>query len=222
MSSYIYIGSSAQLQSVGSGFGLVVPPASSDTATVPLTIQGENAFSTATNNLSGGSVVIDAGLGASGLGFGSVSINNQVYGGQRVATGFSVSATGLATGPSQFFIPVVGGQNMAFDANLFVQQAGSGGVRLALSAPSGAQVLMGGAGPTGFDAFQFSGTAQASVVGTAIYAGSVGQTNQITVAGSITSVAGVTGPVMVSVMPWTNGHTGTILAGSNMFVYPST
>jgi len=153
-----------------------------------------------------------------------VSFQNESYGAQRVSSNFLVSATGLATAPPQYIIPIAG-QNIGFDGTLFLQAQGAAGARLSVLSPSGCVILadMSGQalGPTAFnsDIFSFTG---GSAVGTGVYAIGAGAKSAITVAGTIVAATGVTGNVVIGVMPITNGQTMTYLANSNVFVYPST
>ena len=154
---------------------------------------------------------------------GALTVQSQAYAAQRVSSDFPTSATGVATAPSQLLIPFSGSQNVAFDANLFIQEAGAGGMRPAIAAPSGATVIAGFQGSGAQDVLSVtSSSLTATAVGTGVYAATVGKTEQVSVIGSISGSVGCTGPVMITMEPWVSAHTGTIKQGSTVLLRPST
>lgn len=143
---------------------------------------------------------------------------------QSVPTAFYVSVgSGIATAPSQ--LQMVAGSNFTFGGNIYVQANTSGGCKIAMSAPSGAYTIVSSQGPTGYDAMLQTGVSSGSYgtqVGTGVYAGTIGAIEAIAITGSVRSVAGCTGPVLVSILPVSDGHTLTILPGSNISITAST
>lgn len=178
------------------------------------------------NNATGGSLILSGGAGTVA---GNVIIQSQIYGAQRVPTTFNISSTGAATAPSQLIFNVAGPQNIAFNSTLYLQTATgagvSGGVKLTMSVPSGAQFNAFAFGndtaPTGInsDVFNFQ---SGSGVGTAIYALTPQNTSAVQISGSVVSATGVQGPVVLSILPHNTGATASILANSNITLFPST
>ncbi|MFI4963357.1 MAG: hypothetical protein ACHP6H_05830 [Legionellales bacterium] len=160
----------------------------------------------------------------------AVIIQNQIYGALRVTSNFVSPPSGtfaVATAPSPYLIPCQNG-NVAFDGTMFLQASGTQGVDVVVAAPSGAQMLAGFQGTlkgvTGTaDTFNItSASLQATAVSSSVYA-AVNQTvAAVSFAGSLMAATGVTGYAVITIHPIANGQTGTILAGSNIFLYPST
>ena len=157
-----------------------------------------------------------------------VVIQNQPYGAQRITTNFIPIPSGTMitpTAPPQYLIATNNG-NLAFDGTMFLQSSGAAGMHVVVGVPSGAQMIVafsGVEGATGAgDCFNITSAALCSTgVGTGVYAGLNQTPVGVSFSGSLVCAAGVTGPAVITALGNSN-HTGTILAGSNIFLYPST
>lgn len=125
-------------------------------------------------------------------------------------TGFAFNATG-ATGPANFSFPVSPGVNMQFEAAVNLT-GGTGGSRIGLSAPSGAQVYAQVYGvSTGTNAIN----AQLSSPTFVPQVFCVGVVGPVFMAGTVIAATGVTGTAQIVVGNMAaTGPTGMVGTGS--------
>ena len=175
----------------------------------------------------GGTITMDiasntvAEIPSSGL-----TVQGQQYGAQRVTSNFSTSAIcsgtyQIPTAPPQYTIPFVGGQNIGYEIDMMTQNTAAGGINPVWSVPSGVGLTLACNGFGAQDTFVHLAGIPATGVGTGAY-GAANAFINLRINGTITGAVGATGPVTISALPVVAGHTMTIFAGSDIYLYPST
>ena len=156
----------------------------------------------------------------------TLTVKGQQYGSQRVTSNFSTSAIcsgtyQIPTAPPQYTIPFVGGQNIGYEIDMMTQTTAAGGINPVWSVPSGVGLTLACNGLGAQDTFVHLAGIPATGVGTGAY-GAANSFVNLRINGTITGAVGATGPVTISALPVVAGHTMTVFAGSDIYLYPST